>query len=311
MSNLEGILFYGNYGLEDILIQNIISYLDYGMLQLGGFYNISKGRQDAYGEDLSKFKPIIMSATGAPTNYTVYRGLKNNLIWESNITLKYASGSQPTRTSGIYVNNVLYATGTSVSGNSYYLDHSRGQVVFTSAMPSNTIVQVPHGVRVVSVLPADSNEYRNIESYWRNASSTGTITDIGFKAYLPCIFVGINGFKTIKGTEMGSRGKLTATDFEFTIYSNNSYEMRKLIDICYFLEDKLVPLFDINNTPKPLNSSGVLVNASADWSGLVQNYSYGQGRFDDNARVNKFKNQLLPIYKAKVNISLEVDTYPI
>jgi hypothetical protein len=307
MSNLEGILFYGDWTIEDIVNVNLIDYFKYGLLQIGGYYNITRNKLDYQNKDLSQLRPVLIPGI---SNYTVFRGNKHDWVWESNIDLKYSSGTQPISITGIVVNNTVYATGASINSTGFYIDYSRGQVVFGSSLSSGTLVQCPHTLRGVNIYPIDSNEYRDLEYEWNKVSNSSGITNFQEKAYLPAIFIGIEGFRTVKGVELGSRAKVSNFNIEFNIIASNSYELKKLIDICYFLETKTIPLYDWRTTPRPLNSRGELIYPTGNWKTLTENYLMARARFNEDFAVTKIRNSKLPISRARARISLQTDLFP-
>ena len=308
MSNLNGLQFYGESTLEDIITRNITSFLSYGFLELGAYYNISKDQVDRFGNNESVLRPAVIQDV---PNYTVYRGIKNDWVWESNIHIKSSGGRQPIQISGIYVNNIFYATGQSVLGTGYYIDYSRGRVVFNHQLPSNYTVKCPHSLRYVQVYEQDSQEYRKINFDWANrTSATGLWYDNELKAYLPCVFVKVKRYDTVKGLELGGRAKVTNVFMEFDVFSENKADDRRLSDILYLLESKSVLFFDAAHAPYPLTSSGTIGSSPLTWPQLVSGYLLSNGiRFNEDATVSKIQ-RILPIKHSKVSISLDMNIYP-
>jgi hypothetical protein len=308
MSNLDGINFYGDPSTSEILIKNLISFIDYGLLEMGAYQNIPKDKTNYANVDISAVRPV--SATGF-TNYRVWRGLSHHWVHESNVTLKFSSGTTPLIASGIYFNNTFYPTGSTITGTGYYIDFSRGQVVFANPVPSNSSVQVPRSERAVHVYPTDSNEFRKITDGWLVANATGVYDSNLSRAYLPAVFVDIRSFETVRGTELGSRGKSTQAEISFEIFSQNGYELNKLIDVLYMLETKTVELFDVKNSPSPLNYRGELVRPDVNYRYLVTNYKLSEARFDEEAFTYKVPNMEAPLFRGRVTIPLRLDVYPI
>lgn len=305
--NLDANRFYGDSTISEIVERNIVAFLNHGFLEIGAYINVPSGKRNPQGQDMSALYPI--ASTGITSN-TVWRGVKNNWVWEATgVTLKYSSGTLPIVPSGIYYNGNFVPTGTSITGTGYILDFSRGQVVFANPVPSTNSVQVPHSDRVVSVYSSDSNEYRESILNWQNTSATGI--NPGFKAYYPAIFVNIAQEETIRGTELGSRGKLMRSEIEFEIFALSSAELKKLTDILFMLETKFIQFFDPQNSPKPLNHRGELVRRDLSYGYWINNYYYGGGRFAEDAVTYKQKNQNLPIHRGRVRIGLEFDVVPI
>lgn len=303
MSYLEGSQFYGDSTLEDTLVKNTIGFLKQGFLELGAFYNIDKDQTGINGNDESKLLPVVSSGI---TNYTIYRGIKPDWVWEtSGIQLKYAGGTQPYVPSGIYVNNTFYPTGTTINGTGYYIDFSRGRVVFNNPLTSLHNVQCKYSVRAVDVLMEDSDLYRRLNSEWRqNISATGMINNSLF-GYLPVIFVGLKGYRSYPA-ELGSRSKWSRGAMRFTWFANNGSEFRKIQDNLYMLEDKNVSFHNVDNIPKPLNYRGELMSGFLTHQYLSSQYFDGTVRFLGNSKIDKIQNnEILPLRKGVCVIDLE------
>lgn len=306
MSNLEGINYYGQYSLEDIILYNIIDFVRYGLLEIGGYVNIAKDQTNYLGNDLSRLNPIV--GVSGVDNYKIYRGAKSDWVWETNINLKSTGLVTPFVPSGIYVNNTFYPTGTAPTGNAYVLDFTRGQVAFASGLTQNDIVQVPHALRMVDVHPIDSQEFTQLAENWNQSAGTGNIYSIRQYTNLPAVFIDVPSYSTIKGVQLGSRGKETDARIDFTIVSANPFDTHKLSSIFYMMETKSIPLYDLNNITFALNDFGQIVNPSGTWPVLTQNTLY-QGRFKENAKVSKIRVPN-PLFARNVTISLQLDTFP-
>lgn len=310
--NLGNVNFYGETSYEDIILDNVISFMEYGLLQIGAYYNIQLDQQDHQGNNESILKPVRWPGV---SDYKIYGGKKHKWVWESNIDLKFSGGAQPIVPSGIDVNGTFYPTGTLVEGTGYYIDFSRGRVVFENPLPSSYVVKCPHSLRWVNVYEDDSYEYRSLISDWINKiQSSGMELRIGENIYLPAITIGIKEYSTNRGVGLGSRAKNCTAEIEFNIISSTPHERKKLSDICYMLETKSLHLFDPNASGiKPLNHRGELINPSFDWKYLTQNVKLNNSlcRFEENFKVMKIKNDVLPIYRGRVIAGLELNIVPI
>lgn len=308
MSNLEGSLGYAELGLEDHILENVITFFQYGLLELGAYYNINN-QSDYQGNNPSILHP--MSIHGS-SGYTIYRGAKHDWVWESNINLKASGLTQPISISGIIVNGTFYATGTTITGTGFIVDYARGQVVFDRPLSSGYTVKCPHTDRWVGVYKQDSYEYRKLTYDWiQNTGASGVAYSNEETIYLPAIIIGIESYETVRGLELGSRAKVSHIGIEFDILAGNDFERKKLLDICYFLETKGLPLYNISTAPKPLLSNGALSSGAKTWPMLVSGYSVGNAMFNENAKIEKVKRSTLPVKHGKAFITLEADVFPI
>ncbi len=310
MSNLDGSPSYISYGLEDHIVYNTINFLKYGFLEVGAFYNIVISGVNTLGQEEAILSPLSIPGVA---NYTRYAGSKTDWIWENNITFKATGITAPITISGIFVNSIFYPTGTSILGTGYYVDYARGEVVFSNPLPSGFTVRCARSQRYVNIYPQDSYEYRTLITDINNIfNSSGVTASNETKAFLPAIFVNLDGYETLRGVGLGSRSKVCLADIEFDIFTTNDWDRKKLQDYCYFLESKPVQCFNLSTAPKPLDYNGALVSGTLTWPILSQNYpATNPGYFKENAKVTKFSKTLLPIKHSRVTIGMEIDAYPI
>ena len=91
--------------LSNVLLDNLVNFYDWGFLDRGSFFNIKIPQSGIYGGDRHKLRLVD------DPNYSdgqVWEGYRQNWVWESGIS---ATATQPTRISGIFVDNTFYATG--------------------------------------------------------------------------------------------------------------------------------------------------------------------------------------------------------
>lgn len=310
MSNLDGTMSYWRPSITNIVKENIASFISYGLLELGAYQNIYKDQLGINGQNMSILRPIDVPGV---SGYTQYQGIRADWVWEKNISLK-SSGVQPVVSSGIFVNDVFFPLGVAVSGASWYYNYPRGTVVFSSPLPSSWIVKSEYCVRMVSTYRDDGYVYKHLTSDWlqRNQNTSGVLDySIEERAYLPAIFVGIAGYRTIRGTQQGSRGKFTAAQVVFNVLSTSAWDSNQLTDILYFSESKAIQFYNVETAPKALNSSGSIADGSRTWPYAVSGYALGNGRYAEDAVVQYNGDTLLPARHSRVGVSLEFDITPI
>jgi hypothetical protein len=308
MGNLDGISWYGNRTIEDQVLHNVITYLKYGLLEIGAYYNINKDQINYRGANESVLQPVTFYGSGGIQPYSVYKGVKHDWIWESGVTLRYSGGTSPINISGIFVNDVFYPTGTTISGTGYTIDYSRGQTVFHQPLNSGHTVKCAYSIRMAHVYPEDSAEYRSLTTDWISSSNSSGVYSSRELAYLPAIVVGVDGWRS-KPVHLGNREKYCQLRLQFNILSNNAHEARKLSDIIYFLEDKTIQLYDLNSSPLPLNISGSIKSDTKTWPQLVSGYFFNFGKFLSDCVMNKI-NSTLPVHQRRLFITFEIPINP-
>lgn len=292
MSNLDGINFFGSKaGLSYTIQDSVISFLNHGFLELGAYVS--------YTGTSGNLTPIN-GITGIVNN-TMFAAPRNNWVYENDFTRKDGGSLYPPSISGININGSFTSTG-------YYIDYLRGRVVLNT--PTTGTVQVPYTVKFVNVYRKESEEYRKLITDFTNpVPSTGNWLEP--KAYLPAVFVDLESYETVRGTNLGSRSKLVNYDIALHIFATDDSVRTQIQDVCYFLETKAVPILNYTNGYKPLNYRGEFTQPSGLWSVMQNNFRIGYGRFDENARVEKKLDAHLPLKYSKITLGLEFDAIPI
>lgn len=311
MSYIDSTNFFGGKTLTQIIRENTISMLRYGLLEIGAFYNIPLGQTDSNGNDLSRYRPVSYPGT---SGIRVFQGFKADAVWEQGIDLQYAGGSQPIRVSGIYVGPTFVPFETAVSGVNYYFDYPKNRVVFESPVPSDYLIRIPHTVRAVSVYDTKGDVYKKLTTDWMNSpSGTANSTEYSIeeKAYLPALFVRVNGFSDSKGYELGNRVKLSKAQIVIDALSYDEFSAERLQDLSFALERRYIQFYDIDTAPRPYDYRGVLSTGALTYPELVAQYpESGWAQFMDDANSRPMGTNL-PCRMSRTTISLELPIAPV
>ena len=141
---LKGISSLGRYSYTEILEHNLKSFLDWGLLNKGGFININIPTSGAYGGDFSKLRQVNDPRF---TNGQVWESIRGNWVWESGLEFS----TQPIQISGVFVGATFHPT----SGNTFYIDYPNGRVVFNTAISLSANVRLAYSYKWVNVVGSD------------------------------------------------------------------------------------------------------------------------------------------------------------
>ena len=259
--------------LSNILLDNLISFYDWGLVDKGSFYNIKIPQSGIYGGDRHKLRLVD------DPNYTsgqVWEGYRQNWVWETGIS---ATTTQPTRISGVFIDNVFYATGN--VSKPFYVDYRNGRVVFDSAQTTTSTIQLEYSHKWVQVVPAEGipwfrqlqyNSFRNEEGF--QVSGSGGWAQLGQnRVQLPAIAIEVVPAKSLEGYALGG-GQWVNNEVVFYVMSENHWECANLMDTILYQNDRTIHLFD----PTKVGLSGVFpfnyrneLNENALPSGLFPN----------------------------------------
>lgn len=145
-TEFKGVTLFGNDTPNKIIKTSLMEYFNWGFLQIGGFVNIRRGNSRLYSGDPSVLRPV------KDPNYTdgmVWEGSRQNWVWESGVNYN------PISISGVYVNGA-FQPGSGVGMYQHTIDYRQGRVIFTSAIPTSSNVQVEHTYKWVNVVDADT-----------------------------------------------------------------------------------------------------------------------------------------------------------
>lgn len=238
--------------ISNILLDNFVNFYDWGFLDAGSFYNIGIPQSGIYGGDRH-----ILRSVDDP-NYMdgrIWEGYRQNWVWESGID---GTSQQPIAISGVFVDDVFYATGNVTQP--FYVDYPNGRVVFDSAVSTNSEVKLEFSHKWVQVVPAEGipwfrqiqqRSFRNESGF--QVSGSGGWAQLGqTRVQLPALAIEVNPPSTLQGYQLGG-GQWVNNDVVFHVITENHWECKNIVDSITYQNDRTIHLFD----PTKVGMSGV------------------------------------------------------
>lgn len=229
--------------LSNILLDNFISFYDWGFLDRGSFYDISIPQSGIYGGDRHKLRLVDDPNYGAGQVWEAYR---QNWVWESGVD---GTTQQPIAISGLFVDNTFYATGN--VSKPFYIDHPNGRVVFDTAITSTSAVHLEYSHKWVQVVPAEGipwfrqiqqGSFRSDEGF--NVAGSGGWAQLGqTRIQLPAVAVEVVPARLLEGYQLGG-GQWVNTDVIFHVITANHWECANLVDSILYQNDRSIDLFN-------------------------------------------------------------------
>lgn len=311
---------YGFVGVNNIqentvptvLLNNLVSFVDWGFLNKGGFTNVSRPASGMYGGEKTTLK-----LTTDP-NYTdgqVWQGFRQNWSWESGI----ATTTQPSLISGIYVNNnfLPYAYNASSGfycGSGYSIDYPNGRVIFNSPIAPTSTVSLNYSYKTVKVDKShgysffreiQSDSLRLDQNFFTSSGGWAKLGDT--RIQLPAVFVELAD-EELRPLQLGG-GQWLDTDFVFYVIAENKGVCNSIADAIAFQKERTIKIYNSNTVSKSgvnsLDHKGNLVNRAYTYPYLIDNYNYG-GCFIKDAKVSKITQLSLSLFITTVRYSTEV-----
>lgn len=329
----------GDAGLTDLLRSNMCMFLDWALLSQGYFMNVGLTTLYPYGGSPSKLR--LADDWRFPAG-TAWDGFKNNWCWETNVEFS----SQPTEISGVYINGIFTPFTTSQYANTYFspqyippgyfmqdyfstfinignstvgvfINYPAGRVIFTSALPTDSVIEVEYSYKYYNVYPSTVEWFRQLtEGTWRvddpqfqSAGSGLWTTFPDSRGQLPAVAVEISpGAKAVPYGLGG--GQWIIKDVLFHVFAETAFDRDNFVDILSYQKWKKAFVVDKNAISRagafPLSPYGYLINPSSTYPLLVSNYTFTDYYIDD-VSVQRTDNNPQSVYYGVVRWSCKVN----
>ena len=268
--------------LSNILLDNFISFYDWGFLNKGGFVNVNRPTSGLYGGNKHLLKPT--SNPDYQANQ-VWQAHRKNWVWETGIS----KTTQPNAISGIYVNNSFLPysynpTSGYYVGSGYRLDHLNGTVIFNSPISATSVVSLNYSYKYVFVYKAEGfpfarqvqrGSFRLDQNFF---TASGSWVQFGeTRVQLPAVLVEAPNKREYRPYQLGG-GQWADTDITYYILSDNMSTCINLQDAISYQNDRVLRLYNPNTASKsgdlPFNYRNDLVGRDKSYSNLLENHNY-------------------------------------
>lgn len=265
-TKLKGVSKVGESLLTNQIETNVISFFNYALLEVGGFYNVRIPQSGAYGGTFDTLRLVD------DPNYDkgqVWEGFRGEWVWESGLDLSI----QPIRVSGVYVDNV-FRPASGIGTYAHHINYPLGRVVFDSAISENSTVQCEFSHRWSTFTTVDSpwfrqvldNSFRVDNSHFSQFGS-GSWDQLGnTRISLPAVAVEASRIIDLEGLSVGG-GQIVNAQVAFHILAETAWERNQLRDIITNQNNRNIYFFDINDIPQ--NRFPLDVNGSPTVSGYM------------------------------------------
>lgn len=290
--NLKGFDDVFDSTLNNDLQDNIVEFLDWGLLCKGNYFNVTLNETAPNGQNYSLLK---LSSNDNFVKGQAWESFRGNWVWQSGIT--YATqplvGTNNTipGISGVYVNNTFYPSNTSGTY-SHYVDYYNGRVIFNSPIPTGSIVKAEYSYKYINIIYANAIpwlreiQYRSFDppSNFNLDKGEWNLTPES-RVQLPAIAVEIVPRRTMRGYQLGG-GQFVYTDILFHCLAEDEQTRNKLVDIVSLQNDKTIYMFDSNQLAAsgkfPLDYRGTPVSGALRYPELINNYTKSSIRLQNS-----------------------------
>ena len=129
MTSLKGVSNTNRPNVIENIRDNIITFLDWGLINAGGYFNVSAPSSGHYGGDAHVLRPVRDPRF---TDGQVWEAYRSNFVWESGMGV-----GTPVSISGVFVDDAF-----SPRNSGHYIDYVNGRVVFDTAQTVSSTVKL-------------------------------------------------------------------------------------------------------------------------------------------------------------------------
>lgn len=279
---LPGVASITDATLEDMLVENLTAYFDWGMLGIGAFFAVKRPS--------SKSKLKIVDEP----NFTygrVWQTNRANWIWEP-------SAAAPPM---VYKNNVV------VNEANYYVNYPAGQVVFNSAQDPTFNLEVEYTYRRFNFYDSDSDWFQQVvfnplsESVLRTTLASNSVL-------LPAVIIEVSDTLRLVPHQLGDYSFYNDQIVLFHIISDTDEDRNKIVYILKNMFSHTIWLYDVNKVAEadafPLDEDGRPKTDPLTYPELVEGYRWKRCIFTD-IRPQAITPQL-PLFRAVVRTILRI-----
>jgi hypothetical protein len=283
--NFKGIHHIGDDTLGDLVEKNLVAWLDWCCLNIGGYFNVERPQTGAFGGDWSKLH--LADANGFAKG-RVWEGVRKNWIYESGVNYS----PSPMVITGIWLNNSGFPVTGLPSGYACDVNYPLGRVEFSSAIPTGTTVQVAYSHKYYSFETSKVPWFREL-SFGTFRADEDTLDQYGSgertvynenRIQLPAVVVEVTPNRSFTGIGLGG-GQWVKIGVRFHIYGENPWDATKMVDILTMQNRTTVSGFDLNTMAEqsgmPLTPEGYTWSGTKNYPELLSAYPWGNIWLED------------------------------
>lgn len=283
--SLKGFTTINESTLTNDIVENLISYFDWGLINKDNFISVNIPTTGTYGGN-----DHVLSYVDDPrfTNGQVWQMMRGNLVWESGLDSStqplVSSDSSYPGVSGVYIDDVFYPTSTT-GVYAHHIDHLNGQVVFDTAISTTSSVSCEYSYKYITVEKAGGlNWFKRIQINSERSDEDTPYLLRDNTVQLPVIGIEVTNDRSFKGYQLGG-GSFVKTSILFHCIAEDPYTRDFLVDMVSYQNESVLTMYDLNsidsNNAFPINNNGVPVSGALTYDEIVSQYPYRALRLTD------------------------------
>lgn len=279
----------GHTGIIGRLEQNLKFFLEWGLLNIGGWQDITQGIPTAFAaNDASKL--MLVNNSPGYIQGQVWQGFRKDWIYESGVQYTDVDGTgHAPLTVQVYISGILQPSGN------YSINYPEGKIIFNSAIGLSSDVQAQYSFRHVQVYTAgEANWFRelqlnswNVDSdHFQQQTDTGEwIIGGKYRIQLPAIVIDTAQAGSITPWSLGDTCLRRDQTVQFYVLTEDKCMKDNLLDTILLQAKKKICLFDVDSARVagdcPLDCNGKIVS-SINYPSLLAKYPWGVARGEES-----------------------------
>jgi hypothetical protein len=303
----KGVNNIGDVGFSNQLSHNIISFLDWAFLGIGGFSNINVSPSGYTGPDQSRLRRVNDPYS---TFGCVYETFRSNWVYESGVPY----GISPNTYSGVYINNQFYDKDTTGTY-SHKVNYPLGRITFDTPLSEYSLVQCSYSFKQIKVtssevpwsrtLMFDSLQINNPQ-FLQQGSGVWNILSQN-RVQLPVVVIDPTTEVNFSPLEMGG-GQYRNQSVMLYVFAEHPSERNNIMDILLNQSEKSILFYDLNSVIAdnkfPLDFNGGIRDDGYLYPDLINNYAKWKCTILRSDVIDIFEDR--DIYRAAVKWLCEV-----
>ena len=280
-----GIDKYSANSMTAQLENNMVSFLDNGLLKIGAFGNVSSSVSNIYGSDMSELRPVENASYDA---YTLWQSPRKNWVYENISGVDYS----PISVSGITVSGVIGSpvfypgpTGNGTLG--YTINYEEGSVLFDREVSRAAKVNASYSYKLFDVEVASKSQlWKTLQensfdpnNFSNRYYATGDYNiPSEHRTQLPTIVVETVNRSKNEPWRLGDYSLVSEQKMLLHVIAENKADRDKINDIMNRQTTRTIKLYDLNKLVEsgtyPLNFDGSVNPSGLEYDEILANSDY-------------------------------------
>lgn len=311
MSILKGFVNFGDSTITNHIQENLVTFLDYGLVEKSGYINVTIPTTGVYGGLDHKLRPVNDPRY---SDGQVWESNRPNWVWETGVGALVSETPGSIGVSGVYVDNTFYPTSTSGTY-AHHINHTLGRVVFDSPISLSSNVECEYSYKYVNITRADGlNWFKQIHKNSQRSDDSDFVSQTGYYATLsdnrytlPAIGVELAPIRRMTPFQLGG-GQTVFTDLLFHCVAEDVYTRDALIDVVCLQNQKVFNAYDLDQIATsgafPIDYRGVPNSGAMTFPYLASKYSGNHIRLID-AKIDSIYSLSPDVHVGTVKITTE------